>query len=343
MARLYVRSDSPFWYLEYRTLDSIQRDSTGIRHGTREGQRAANKLLHQKQADEKALSNVPAGSAFQQWVMPFLRQHCINSKLTFMIYRRRWDVLEMFMRERGIRHPCELAYNHAFEFLDWRVGGGAGKPVQHNTAKDDLDTLRMLMNEAVRREFCPSNPLLRLRLKAAKRKERPELTEEQIANVRHALRHGDWPSFMLIQFEIALHTGRRISETKIPMSAIDLERGEYTVRVKGGNIRTKPIHPKLLPLLRTIKGEYTHTASRGYSSVVWRKFFDSLGMPEHSFHGIRNTVISRARRAGVDRWTLMQVVDHATVAINAHYDRFAEADLRGALAKLKFPAPRKCN
>lgn len=341
MARLYKRADSPYWYLEYRNAEGVQRESTGLRQGTREGQRTATGMLNQKLAEEKALSDLPMQSAFANWVMPFIRQHCVNSLSTFHNYRHRWDVISMFLRSRKLRFPVEITYGLAFEYLEWRVTGGGGAKVTQNTAKDDLDTFRLIMSEAVRRGFCTGNPLLRLRIKSVSRRERPEITEKDLARIRYELRHGKWPLWMLIHFEIGMHTARRISEARTAMKTMNLERGEYTVRVKGGSTKTKPIHPELLKLLRAKEGKYEKEISRGRATWTWRKFFNSLGMKDYTFHCLRSTFIARGRRAGIDRWTLMQIADHATVAINVHYDRFGDSDLRSALSKMKFPRPQK--
>lgn len=343
MARLLTIPRSPFIYIEYRTPMGIRRESTKQRADTREGKRMANRMLIKKQADERLLTHAPAQAAFARWVGVWIRQHCAGSPPTLKAYLIRWNTISMFLRDNGIDYPSQLTYAHCQQYLAWRTHRPEViKSVSQNTARDDLGTLRLIMNEAVRRDYCLANPCAQLRIKTVPRREKPEITDEQIEAIRNELEHSprQWPRWMRVQFEIAYHTGRRISETRMAMQTMDLENCTYTVRVKGGKIKTKPFHPDLLPTLRTITGEFTHNVGASYASRMWRKLFDKLGMRYHTFHCCRVTLISRLRRSGVDRWTAMKVVDHASASIHSLYNRYDEADLRGALAKV-FEAPAK--
>lgn len=334
MARLLTIPRSPFLYVEYRTLTGIRRESTKQLAGTREGQRNAHRILTTRQAQERALTHLPPQAEFSKWVGPWLRQHCANSPATLKAYLIRWNTLAMFFRLNGITHPSQITYQHCQAYLTWRTACPKEiKPVSSNTARDDLGTLRFILGEAMRRDFCSTNPCVQLRIKTAPRKVKPDITDEQAASIRAELANGSWPPWMQTQFEIAHHTGRRISETKIALHDLDLTHCTYTVRVKGGRIKTKPFHPDLLPFLRGLTGEFTHGVSVSHATRKWRELFDKLRMTHHTFHCCRVSMISRLRRAGVDRWTAMQVVEHASAAIHEHYNRYVEGDLRAALEK----------
>jgi len=340
MARLFYRPRSPFVYIEYRTaLGEVRRESTKLRRDSREAVRAANRLLNQRNQAEKSFAVTPGGAAWETWVVPFLKQHATN-KATLKQYLVRWNNLSDYWRTVGVGVPCQLTYAHCQDYVTHRI---TEHGVSQNTARDDLSTMRLIMNEAVRRDFCVANPCSAMRLKTVQREERQELSDADIAAVRSELAGGKqtngakWPRWMTIQFEIALHTGRRISETKIALRDLDLMNCTYTVRVKGGKVKTKPFHPALLPLLRSIEGTHTHTIGPSHSTRMWRALFDKLGMQKFTFHCCRVTFISRMRRAGIDRWTAMQICDHASALVHNHYNRYPESDLRSALAKLEFP------
>lgn len=345
MARLLKRPRSPFYYVEFKDAGGeVCRESTKCRWDTRDGERAANRILNKRAAEERQARVLPRNSAFDQWVVGFLNQHATNP-LTRRCYLNRWNMLTLFLNAQRVKYPCQLTYALCQDYVTWRTNGRDIEAVSQNTARDDLGTLRLIMNEAIRRDFATINPCLNLRIKTAPRRERQELTDADIAAVRHELATGTnpetgcrWFDWMKIQFEIGLHTGRRISETKIAMATMDLERGEYTVRVKGGKIKTKPIHPDLLPLLKTVKGDFTHNVGASHSSRCWRLLFDKLGMA-FTFHCLRTSFVSRCRRAGIDRWTALQLCDHASAVVHQIYQRYADADLRGALSKLTIPKP----
>lgn len=335
MARLLTRPRSPFLYVEFKDGDELRRESTKCRADTRDGQRAANRILNRRAAEEKQAKVLPRNSSFDKWVVPFLRQHATHPH-TRRAYLNRWNMLTLFFKPRGIKHPAQLTYSHCQDYVTWRTSGDEIEAVSQNTARDDLGTLRLIMNEAVRRDFAASNPCVNLRIKSVPRKERHELTDADIAAVRAELASPIWPGWMTVQFEIGLHTGRRISETKIALAGLDLERGEYTVRVKGGKIKTKPIHPGLLPILRKLDGPYTVNVGVSHSSRMWRLLFDKLGM-SFTFHSLRISFVSRCRRSGIDRLTALQLCDHASAVVHQIYNRWADADLRSALSKLEFP------
>ena len=334
MARLFKRSRSPFYQIEYRAANGeVRRESTRFTHVTREGQRAANRLLNAKLAAERSYQQLPLNSAWGQWVVPFLRQHCTGG--TLKAYLNRWNILTMFLRRQEIAYPMQLTYNDCQQYIEWRTDDREIAAVSRNTARDDLTTLGLVMNEAVRREFALHNPCSKLRIKTAPRTERKEIPESDVALIRAELASGRWHKWMKVQFEIGYYTGRRISETKIAMKDVDLVNCTYAVRVKGGKFKTKPFPPALLPVFKGIDGEHTHKVGISHSTRQWRLFFDRLNMP-YSFHCLRVTFVSRCRRAGLDRWTAMQLCDHASALIHAHYNRFHDADLQSALARV-FP------
>lgn len=121
---------------------------------------------------------------------------------------------------------------------------------------------------------------------------------------------------------------------KIPLASVNLDTMEFTVRMKGGAVKTKDFHPSLLPIFKRLKeaGEShvypvsPHDAVQGFC-----KLFKALGMP-YSFHCCRVTFISRARRAGVDRWTVMQLVDHSSPTVHQIYSRYGRTDLKAGLS-----------
>lgn len=335
MARLYQRKGSPFFQIEFRNESGeLRRESTRLRTDKPTDMRAANRLLQRRIAEERRLDVFHVGSAWELWVVRFLEQHCVRSASTLAIYKTRWGALSQFLRGARVGYPCQVHYQHAFDFLAWRKAGEALKAVSHNMAMCELDLLKMLMNEAVRRDYAVKNPLLRLRIAREPRKAKLEIAPEDLQKIRQALQ--DEPDWMTVQFEIGLYSGRRISETRIDLDTVDLERGEYLVRVKGGKTVGKPFHPALQPLFARLKAagqRWTHEVAAKKASKAWYTLFRRLKMA-YSFHCLRVTFVSVGRRAGVDRWSMMQLVDHASATVHEVYSRYSEADHRQALARI---------
>jgi len=94
---------------------------------------------------------------------------------------------------------------------------------------------------------------------------------------------------MQISFQVALHTGCRLRETRLHIENIDLNENSITYgNPKGGRKRayTVPLPKRLRPLLERLK-----QTKRGYifefpfqPSRRWRTFFDKLKMPHLCFH-----------------------------------------------------------
>lgn len=297
-----------------------------LRISSREDTRKAYQQLGTAKQHEEAGKTGVGGWA--RWVRQYLTSHCTGSPATLTVYLKRWVWLERFLEESSLDYPIQVRYRDVHAYLDWRKAQGAS----HNTALQDMDTFKHVLNEAVRREFCPSNPAAAMRIKREASKVKPEITAEDEATIREALKSK--PQWMSDAFEIGLATGRRISEIRIPMASVNLSTMEFTVRMKGGAVKAKNFHASLLPIFTRLKesgAAYAYPVTSATAVKHFCQFFHTeLSMP-YSSHCFRVTFISRARRNGVDRWTAMQLVDHSSATVHQVYSRYAPTDLRAGL------------
>jgi hypothetical protein len=88
--------------------------------------------------------------------------------------------------------------------------------LSRNTAILELKILSLIMGEAVRMGYADANPLTSIKIRRDKPAKKPELTDEDIAEIRHALL--DEPEWMQISFEISFNTACQLRETRIPLS-----------------------------------------------------------------------------------------------------------------------------
>jgi hypothetical protein len=112
-----------------------------------------------------------------------------------------------------------------------------------------------------------------------------------------------------------------------------------TLKRKGGKIAAVPALAPLAELLDELKrqGRQITCAPPKSPPRRWILFFESLDMP-YSFHSLRVSFITRLRRAGVDRWTAMRLVGHASTTVHSIYNRYeVEQDLRNAVEKVQIP------
>lgn len=131
---------------------------------------------------------------------------------------------------------------------------------------------------------------------------------------------------MQTAFEISLHTGCRLRETRIPLECIDYKEDKITFpSPKGGEDRafSIPMPTALRPLF-----EGFHKAKRKFTvefpfqpSCRWRQFFIKMKLPHLCFHCLRVTYVNRLRRAKVPREAAMRLVNHASELVHKIYQR----------------------
>lgn len=73
-----------------------------------------------------------------------------------------------------------------------------------------------------------ANPLTSLKFKRDKPAKKPELTDDEIRRIREALK--EEPEWMQTAFDIALHTGCRLQETRTPLNCIDFEENKIPAK-----------------------------------------------------------------------------------------------------------------
>lgn len=343
MAYLYRKSRSPFWYVVY--FDAHQKEvhrSTGLRADDPTETAKAKALRAELEATEHHRSPVVDSGGWDAWVAKFLERHC-ESPRTLERYQDAWKWLALWLQLQRLHSPRAITYRKALEYIEWRTSykKKSGKTVGRNTAILELKIFAMLLGEAVRLGHAEANPLVSLKLKREKPAKKPELTDADIAEIREALKIE--PDWMQTAFEIALHTGCRLRETRVPMSCIDFTERKITFPApKGGENRafSVPMPSALQPLM-----EGLHRARRKFTlefpfqpSRRWQQFFIKIKKPHLCFHCLRVTYVNRLRRAGVPREAAMRLVNHSSELIHQVYQRERVEDMAQWRDAVTFPA-----
>jgi integrase len=148
-----------------------------------------------------------------------------------------------------------------------------------------------------------------------------------------------------IAFEIALQTGCRLRETRIPLSCVDFLETKITFpSPKGGEEKafSIPMPTVLMPLLEKLKAERkSNTLDFPFQpSRRWQQFFIKLKLTHLCFHCLRVTYINRLRRAGVPREAAMRLVNHASALVHEIYQREKVDDVMQWRDAVKFPTSK---
>src|ERR1017187_10829329 len=256
MAYLYRKDRSPFWYLVFIDSDQKERHrSTGLRADDPNETAKAKALRAEMEAKEHRRSPDVTRANWDTWVPKYLERHC-ESPLTLERYLDAWKWLALWLQIHRLHSPRAITYRNALEYIEWRTNfkKKTGKTVGRNTAIFELKTFALIMGEAVRLGHADANPLVSMKLKRDKAAKKPELTDAEISEIREALK--DEPEWMQTAFDISLHTGCRLRETRIPVNCIDFVENKITFpSPKGGEDRafSEPMPTALRPLLERIR------------------------------------------------------------------------------------------
>lgn len=320
----------PFWYLRHKVGGVWKKSSTGLRHDSPTDTAKARKLRAEAEAAEMRPATVI--KAGWDWVPDFIDSQHLAEKTTIR-YHGAWNWVSLWLQKEKL-DLSEIRYRHVQEYIAWRTKTKHRKRASRNTAILEAKILAQIMGEAVRRELVTANPLAGLKLRRDKAEKKRCFTDEEIARCRKALEERE--EWMRVCFEIALFTGCRLRETRIPLNCIDLDAHVPTITFpspKGGVDKafSIPTPTALMPLFRKMKKEKrrTHTISEFplQPSRCWQNFFKSLGIENACFHCLRVTKVTQMRREGVPRELAMRLVNHSSELVHMLYDRHQVQDL----------------
>jgi integrase len=342
MAYLYRRNRSPFWYVVYFDADKKEvHRSTGLRADDPNDTAKAKALRAELESREHHRASAVNGQGWDTWVPKYLERHC-ETERTLERYLGNWKWLALWLQTQRLHSARAITYRNALEYIDWRMGfkKKTGRTAGRNTAVMELKLLAMIMGEAVRLGHAEANPLVSLKLKRDKVAKKPELTDREIREIRTALEIE--PEWMQIAFEISLHTGCRLRETRLPVNCLDFRENKITFpSPKGGEDRafSIPMPSALRPLLERLrKTDRQFTLDFPFQpSRRWQQFFIKIEKPHLCFHCLRVTYVNRLRRAGVPREAAMRLVNHSSELIHQVYQREKVDDVAQWRDAVQFP------
>jgi hypothetical protein len=336
MAYLRKRPRSPYLFLRYRDLETgaWREKSTQLRYDDPKQKRAALRICQKTTEKEAAYAPTNDGE-FSGWVASYLADHYGNPR-SFKRYEAAWLRICDFLREKNIRHPRQIRYDHANDFMQWRKKQGAS----HNTARLELKFMSFLMAEALRRDYAEKNPLALAKVERTPAAQKPELDEKLLRAARAAFEKR--PLWMRNIFEICAHIGCRFSEAAMPLSQVDFKRKiiwiEDSKRPPGDprKMYSVPMPKSLVDYLKTIR-KHPRTAPpvtgdmNRVFNIVLKK---ATGATSHS---LRVSFISRCHRAGLSEMQAMRLVNHSSQLVHRIYSRLSAEDARAAMSKVTPP------
>lgn len=339
MAHLVSHARSPFWFLRFKEPGSgnWKEKNLKLRKDDPKQTMKARKEATKVSAEEVA-AGPNTGENLAAWVPDYTRSH-YRTEASQWRYLMVWENLDAFLSGRKVRHPREIRYEHAFEYMAWRKGQG----IAHNTARLEAKHLSFLLQEAIRRDYLDKNPIALARIELAPAKEKKELTDEQIAKARSLFQKRE-EKWMPTIFEILINTGCRFYEARIHRSSIDFDAKTILLE----DSKRDPADPKkwfTAPMsddLATTLQEATwydgYTMPEG--KVTTNRDFNSvLGKAARgaTSHCCRVSFISRCHRAGLSEVQAMRLVNHSTRMVHRIYSRLGDDDAQNVRKRVILP------
>ena len=336
MAFLRKTSKSAFWVLKYRDLDSgkWREESTRCRIDDAKQTRKAQRMA--EVASKREALTAPRHGDFVEWAPAYLESHFENVR-SRKRYELAWSRCLEWMRVRNLRHPADVRYEHAHDFMDWRKGQGAS----HNTARLELKLFSFVMQEALRRELCTKNALALAKVARTPPKPKKELSSEDFAAARAAF--ADRAKWMRTVFEICAHLGCRFNEAEFGKQDVDFVEGVIWLndsKRKEGDPRKRYAVPLPVGLAGHLKevfkkrdrtsGRLTGDQNRVFNSILKK----ACGATSHS---LRVSFVTRCHRAGLSESQAMRLVNHSTRLVHAVYSKLNLSDARAAAALVPPP------
>jgi integrase len=349
MAYLVKRGNT--YHLCHNADGKRTRMSLGLRANVAQEVRRAKELEAEYTLKERrrAVASPAFGSEgrWEMWVTEWAAMKYRSNAGSHRRWESVWRTLLMFFEDKKIAHPQQLTRAHCFEYFEWRSKPDPerGKfAACHNTTLLEITKLGSIMKEAVLRGFAPANPCRELGIGQEDKKKPSDLSDEDLKVIEEAIaqqpaekREYLWPSYLIARFH-----GVRLQETHFnPMKAVNLKTMEITFLQKGKRTRTKPLHPKLVPLFTELQErKATETFKKPKSfSAKWFTFFSGLKLPSEPdkpcFHSFRVVVQNRLRRAGVpDEIRRMYLSHERQVDVHEGYSRIKVEELKVCHAAL---------
>lgn len=246
-------------------------------------------------------------------------------------YKNAWKKVQHLGRHRFV----DLRTKHWQESVDNSGLGLSGK-------KKILTVLSLLYNYAMQNDIARQNYSRFVELPKKEKKDMAVFGDIEIKKLEDSLKvHGVDTIIFLI------YTGLRVSEAlSLTRFNVSLEQGIITGGAKSdaGKNRIIPIHPKLLPIIKTWLNKEGETLicreGKRISDNYYRKYYfhpalKVLGLPQRTPHACRHTCATLLSRAGADTLSIQRIMGHASYAFTADvYTHPAIEELRKAISKI---------
>ena len=227
----------------------------------------------------------------------------LSNKKTVIRYGEIMNNFTEFLKDKfpDLEYMDELAQKHFEEFKEYRKNI---KGRQEKTINFELDMLSNMFKRLIDKDYLNYNPLTKVKRLQEPYKEERWFTEEEVRKIFEAAKSEKTRINWHAIFATYYYTGMRKKELMfLTNEDVDLKKGIILIRHKEGfkpktdRPRGIPIHPELLPILKSlpVRTDFVFVNSRGkpFSNDAIRQKLKKLckkaGIKPGKLHSFRHT------------------------------------------------------
>lgn len=242
-------------------------------------------------------------------------------------------LIEKFKRDRGLSET---------------VRGYKRSPASVNR---ELECLSRIFNMAIDNGYAETNPCQKVKKLRMDNRRNRYLSPDEESRLLAGL-NGRW-TYLYPIIVLALNTGMRRGEILgLKWSCVDFQRSiMHVVNTKTEQDREVPINAAVRQALLGLHGlsecEYVFVnPGTGEKRVDIKKGFAAIcresGISNFRFHDLRHTAATRMADAGIDAFTIAEILGHTTMQMTRRYTHALNENKRRAVESLSGYAEKNC-
>lgn len=322
MSSLYLRKDSPFYWIDY-SIDGIRQKPFSTKTKDKSLAKAIKAKLDADISQTGAVF-MPRRKNARQIFEEYKRFK--SGKLTRKTSVTDFHRIQTYIEKECIISIQQITENSLKAHLDQRI---TDDKISHQTANHTIAAVKAFMYFALKSGYVMKNPIARMEKFRLPVKEPKFLTTEELCRLIEAAKNNS--IFPVVA--TAVYTGLRYSEVmRLEETDVDLENGILRVNLsKSGRFRLVPVRDELKNILKDNPPPF---------KVKW--FADKWNKTKKAaklnirFHDLRHTFCSLAVMSGVDLRTVRDLAGHQSIKTTMNYAHLLDSHLQSAMKKINF-------
>ncbi|OGS20057.1 MAG: hypothetical protein A3J83_03545 [Elusimicrobia bacterium RIFOXYA2_FULL_40_6] len=330
-----------YYYIDYLLNGKRKRVTTGETN-----QRSAEKYYHNYlikiERKELGYATEMEFNEFEQKYFRYSKLH--KSKAT---YKLDIAILKRFFS--FISESCGILSDITSEQIEGFLQALGGEGLSNKTINNYLCQIKAALYQALKWNYIYKNPAVGINRLPYKRKRLPRfLTNEELQDLLK-----ECPAFLKNIVIFLSHTGLRIGElVNLEWRDVEIEKkllhiqSKETWHPKDYEIRTIPLHEKLIPILKELKNssksKYVFSSVEGYkldSDNLRKRYLKKAALSAKlqgvGLHTFRHTFASHLAMAGADLVTLKELLGHSDLKTTLIYSHLSMPHIERTISLLK--------